>query len=339
MKLLKKYLLLNFSQTFFPIFLTLFTITSIIFLVKIASLTSIIQINFIELLELYSYSVPTILFYTLPISIFISSALTLNKLSSEYELIVITSFGLTPIKILKLLFPTIFLSTISLLFISLALIPKAEYMKVSFMETKQSEAQFNIKASEYGQEFGKWLIYVNKEDKGLYNDVVLFQQNKDKDTFIISEYATIENDGFSLSLNLLHGKAINITENLNQIDFQKMIINNTLKPNIFINTLSDLISYWKLMSTNKTVATNFVFSILISIFPLISILFAIYLGYYNPRYEKNRATVFGIILTTLFLTLSHRISEEFTLVGLAILPGIWIILSIFLYRLKIKPHY
>jgi len=107
MKLLKKYLLINFSQTFFPIFLTLYSITSIIFLVKIASLTSIIQINFFELLELYLYSVPTILFYTLPISIFVSLSLTLSKLSSEYELIVITSFGLNPIKILKIFLPTL----------------------------------------------------------------------------------------------------------------------------------------------------------------------------------------------------------------------------------------
>ena len=101
MKLLKKYLLIKYSETFFPIFLTLFTITSIIFLVKIASLTSVIQINFFELLELFSYSAPKILFYTLPISVFVSLVLTLSKLSSEYELIVITSFGLNPIKILK----------------------------------------------------------------------------------------------------------------------------------------------------------------------------------------------------------------------------------------------
>ena len=98
---LKKYLMTTYSQSFFPIFLTLYVITSIVYLVKIASLTSIIQINFLELLELYGYTIPTILFYTLPITIFVALALTLSKLSSEYELIVITSFGLNPIKILK----------------------------------------------------------------------------------------------------------------------------------------------------------------------------------------------------------------------------------------------
>jgi len=339
MKLLKKYLILNYSETFFPIFLTLYTITSIVFLVKIASLTSIIQINFLELIELYSYSIPKILFYTLPISVFISLALTLSKLSSEYELIVITSFGLNPIKILKLIFPTLLLSTILLLFISLALIPKAEYMRVSFMETKQSEAQFNIKASEYGQAFGKWLIYVNEESNGVYKDIVLFQQEKDKDTFVISKYATIHNDGSSLSLNLNTGKALNITEEIKQIDFKKMIINNELQPRIFINSLNDLISYWKLVYTYPSVATEFAFSILVSSFPLLSILFAIYMGYYNPRYQKNHSTLLAISLTTLYLVLSHGASKEFGLITLAIIPSIWIIVSLFIYHFKVKPHY
>jgi len=302
-------------------------------------LTSVIQINFLELLELYSYSIPTILFYTLPISIFISLSLALSKLSSEYELIVITSFGLNPIKILKLIFPTLLLSSILLLLVSLTLIPKAEYMKVSFIESKQSEAQFNIKASEYGQAFGQRLIYVNEENKGLYTDVVLFQQEQNKDTFIISKYATINNTGSSLSLNLHAGKAMNLTENINQIDFKKMVINNKLKPKIFINSLNDLISYWKLIETHRSVAKEFAFSIFMSIFPLISILFAIYFGYYNPRYEKNKSTIYSIIITSIFLILSHKMSEEYGLISLLILPLLWILSSIIVYNVKVKPHY
>lgn len=339
MKLLKKYLLLNYSETFFPIFLTLYTITSIIFLVKIASLTSIIQINFLELLELYSYSVPKILFYTLPISVFVSLVLTLSKLSSEYELIVITSFGLNPIKILKLIFPTILLSAILLLLLSLVLMPKADYMKETFLQTKKTEAQFNIKASEYGQAFGKWLIYVNEEDKGNYEDIVLFQQENQTDTFIISKYATMNNDGSSLSLNLDIGKALKITDKINQIDFKKMIINNELKSTLNINTLDDLILYWKNMSNDKSKEAEFSFAILSSIFPLLSILFIIYIGYYNPRYQKNHSTLLAIALTTIFLILSHRASKEFGLITLAFIPTFWIMISLFIYKFKVKPHY
>jgi lipopolysaccharide export system permease protein len=339
MKLLKKYLLLNYSQSFFPIFLTLYTITSIVFFVKIAALTSIIQINFLELLELYSYSVPTILFYTLPISVFVALALTLSKLSSEYELIVITSFGLNPIKILKIILPTILLSTILLLLLSLVLIPKASYMKDTFLDNKKTEAQFNIKASEYGQAFGKWLIYVNKEDKGKYEDIVLFQQANNKDTFIISKYATMNNDGSSLSLNLHTGKAVSITENINQINFKKMAINNDITSSSNINTLDDLIVYWKDMSTNKSKESEFSFALLASIFPLVSILFIIFIGYYNPRYQKNNSTLLSMAMTTIFLVAAHRISKEIGLQALVLIPAIWISISMTIYTFKVKPHY
>ena len=163
MKNLQNYIYKTYSHTFFPIFLTLFIITSIIFLVKIASLTSVIELSFLELIELYIYNVPTILFYSLPVTIFLSLALSLSKLSSEYELIVITSFGLSPLKILKLILPTLVFSTLLTLTITLILIPKANFLKDAFIANKKQQAQFNIKASEYGQEFGEWMIYVAKE--------------------------------------------------------------------------------------------------------------------------------------------------------------------------------
>lgn len=150
---LREYLFNQLASTFFPIFMGLYFITSIIFLVKIAALTSVITINFIELLRLYSYMMPTIIFYTLPVSFFISLAITLSKLSNEYELIVVTSFGLNPLKILKLFLPITFFVSLSLVVISLGLIPKAKYENEVFMDKKKAEANFNIKASEFGQNF------------------------------------------------------------------------------------------------------------------------------------------------------------------------------------------
>lgn len=339
MKLLRKYLLIKYSENFFPIFLTLFTITSIIFLVKIASLTSIIQINFLELLELFLYSVPKILFYTMPISVFVALVLTLGKLSSEYELIVITSFGLNPLKTLKLLLPTLLLSTIVLLLLSLALVPKADYMRAAFLKHKQTEAQFNIKASEYGQAFDKWLLYVSDEKDGQYSDIVLFQQDNGKDTFIISKKATMENQGAFLSLKLESGKAINITDTLNQVDFETMTINNKIKISSNINTLDDLIFYWKDIFTDNSKGSDFSFAVLSSFFPLLSLFFVIAIGYYNPRYDKNHSTLFALGLTTLFIVIAHRASKEIGIVSLSFIPLIWIMISYFFYHFKVKLHY
>ena len=70
---LNHYLYSQLAITFFPIFLGLFFITSIVFLVKIASLTSVITIDFFELFTLYAYVVPQIIFYTMPISFFVTN--------------------------------------------------------------------------------------------------------------------------------------------------------------------------------------------------------------------------------------------------------------------------
>ena len=338
-RLLKKYLILIYSQTFFPIFLTLFTITSIIFLVKIASLTSVIQMNFLELLELYAYSIPTVLFYTLPITIFISLTLGLSKLSSEYELIVITSFGLNPRKIIGFILPTLIVSTFLMLIISLALIPKADYMKKTFMSEKQTEAQFNIKASEYGQQFGKWLIYVNEENNGLYKDVVLFQQNKEEDLFIVAKRASMNNDKVSLNLSLEDGKVIKIKNDLNQINFKKMVLNNKIKQTKNISTFDDLINYWKVIETDRGMARNFAFYILVSCLPLFSIMFIISMGYFNPRYDKNNSTVYGLALATLYIISAQKLAAELGIVIIMYLPIVWIGLSYILYRYKVSPNY
>ena len=128
---LNNYLHSQLSITFFPIFLGLFFITSVVFLVRIASLTSVITMNFYELLTLFSYSLPQILFYTLPITFFISLAISVSKLSSEYELTVITSFGLNPVRVLKIFFPITILLSAMLLVISLGLIPKTKYLTIN----------------------------------------------------------------------------------------------------------------------------------------------------------------------------------------------------------------
>lgn len=339
MKLLKKYIFKTYSQTFFPIFLTLFTVTSIIFLVKIASLTSVIQINFFELILLYSFSIPTILFYTLPVSVFVSLALSLSKLSTEYELIVITSFALNPLKIIKIILPSLLSITLLLLIISLALIPKTDQLKESFLKDKKNEAQFNIKSSEYGQEFGEWLIYVNDEKDGLYKDIVLFKQSVNFDTYIVAQYATLTNKNLSLSLNLKNGKAIKINDALSQVDFETMIINNEIKASSNINTINDLILFWNDIKTNNAKEAKFSFYILGSLFPLFSIILIIYIGYFNPRYQKNHSAALSLIFTVFYIVLIQKLSKEFGAVSILAIPMIWYILSYIVYRKKIVPYY
>ncbi len=95
---LSNYLHSQLAISFFPIFLGLSFITSIVFLVKIVSLTSIIKMDFLDLFWLYLYTMPQIIFFTLPVTFFMSLVISVSRLSSEYELAVISSLELAHLK-------------------------------------------------------------------------------------------------------------------------------------------------------------------------------------------------------------------------------------------------
>ena len=336
---LNHYLYSQLSITFFPIFLGLFFITSIVFLVKIASLTSVITIDFFELFKLYSYVVPQIIFYTMPISFFISLVITLAKLSSEYELTVITSFGLNPINILKIFLPLILLLSALLLVVSVGLIPKTKFLTKQFLDLKTKEANFNIKASEFGQKFGDWLIYISDKNNKVYDDVKLFKTEEKKDQFIISDTAILDNDKGDLSFKLKDGKAFVIDDKeLNQIDFKSMYINDSIADSK-LGTFTDTYSYWKNNIEKNIDIDDLTFFILTSFFPLLSLFLVITFGYFNPRYEKNRAVLFSLIAVVSYYVLIKIIGDKLLLHALYIVPIIWLIGTYILYANTIKKEY
>ncbi|MFY4742288.1 LptF/LptG family permease [Aliarcobacter butzleri] len=336
---LQRYLYSQLAITFFPIFFGLFFITAVIFLVKISALTAIITVNFFELFRIFSYTIPDIIFYTMPISFFISMVITLSKLSSEYELTVITSFGLNPFKILKIFLPLTLLLTLLLLVVSVGLIPKTDFERKQFVNIKKNEANFNIKSGEFGQKFGDWLIFINDKKNNLYEDVKLLKVQKDNDQFVISKNAVLDNDKGVLSIRLDEGKAFLIDkENFNQIDYEAMYINDSIstgKTTIFTTTYD----YWKNNIKNKVDLDDLTFFILTSFFPLMSLFLVITFGYFNPRYEKNRAIMYSLISIVLYYVLIKSIGDKIFLHTLYIIPILWLSGTYLLYSKTIKKEY
>lgn len=336
---LNHYLYSQLAITFFPIFLGLFFITSIVFLVKIASLTSIITMDFFELFRLYAYVVPQILFYTMPISFFLSLVITLAKLASEYELTVITSFGLNPINILKIFLPITLLLSALLLVVSVGLIPKTKFLTKQFIDVKKKEANFNIKASEFGQKFGDWLIYISGKENKIYDDIKLFKTEENKDQFIISKTAILDNDKGNLSFKLIDGKAFIIDDKeLNQINYKSMYINDSIADSK-IGIFTDTYTYWKKNIEKNVDIDDLTFFILTSLFPLFSLFLVITFGYFNPRYEKNRAVFYSLIAVVLYYVLIKIIGDKILLHALYIVPIIWLIGTYVLYSKTIKKEY
>ncbi len=337
---LKQYLFNQLAHTFFPIFLGLYFITSVIFLVKIAALTSVITMNIFELFRLYMYVIPTIVFYTAPISFFVSLVITLSKLSSEYELIVITSFGLNPIKILKIFLPITLLLSISLVVISVGLIPKAKFLNERFLEQKKKEANFNIKASEFGQKFGDWLIYINDKKDKTYSSVKLFKTQDNQDQFIIAKTAVLDNNKGELNFRLSEGKSFHINnEELNQINYKVMDINDSISNDKKEKSFTTSYAFWKKWLSQGEDYEKFTYYILTSLFPVLSLFLVISFGYFNPRYEKNRAIAFCLISVVIYYILMEMVTESILLHSLYFIPLIWVLGTYFIYLRSVKKQY
>lgn len=337
--MIKEYIYKQLALTFFPIFFGLFFITSIISLVEIASLTSLIQINLKELGLLFLYVVPKILFYSLPISYFISMVISLSRLSNEYELIVITSFGMNPLKVLRVLLPISFLLSLSLLIISVGLIPKAKVLNKQLLIEKKKEANFNIKASEFGQKFGNWVIYIDEKNKNVYKEVKLFQTKPNVDQFIVSKNAVLENKNGGLSFKLNEGKSFYLSENsINQIDFSNMDISDSIASSKTL-TYTNFYEYWKEDLRLDKHTDDFIMYILLSIFPLISLFLVIAFGYFNPRYDKNQAVGLAVSSVVFYYILIELISSKIVINTIFVLPLIWIPLTYYVYYKRVKSLY
>ena len=336
---IKQYLFSNISNTFFPIIFGLFFITSIIFLVKIASLTSIITLNVDELFTLYLYVIPEIIFYTVPISFFISLVIALSKLSLEYELIVITSFGFNPLKIIKILFPICFLLSLSLIVVSVGLIPKTKHLSASLLNQKKKEANFNIKASEFGQKFGPWLIYIEKKKDNKFLNVTLFKTDKKVDQFIVSKEAELKNDKGNLSFILKNGRSFYLEDNLiHQVDFDEMNISDSLSSKR-MESFTNAFDYWKTKFKLNKDLNKFSFYILVSIFPCLSLLLVLVFSYFNPRYDKNLSIGYGVTSVVIFYVFAKKLSDILQLESLLIVPLIWVLISYLMYHKRIKSLY
>lgn len=335
------YLLRHFSALFASLFFTLFFITSVVFFIKIASITSVIKINFYELIVLYIFLLPNILLYTLPVTFFIALCLSLYNLSKENETIVLFTLGHKPQKISKLFVSVASILSFLLFIDILVLIPTAKQLNANFIDHKRMEAKFNIKATEFGQKFSDWLVYINKSDeKNTYNDIVMYQNSQEKNTqkFITAKSAQIKNNKGNLRLNLDDGKAFEITQtDINQINFQKMYIRSDL--NGRISKVVDIVSYWKEALKSKKRAYDLAFFLIIALFPIATVLFAISIGVVTYRYEKRGVYLPMTMVIVFYLIPGVLLVQYFHLLAALFVFLISLILSYGYYRKKILLRY
>lgn len=339
MRNVQKYLFHAFNQIFFPLFFVLFFVSSVILFIKVAGLTSIIQVSFLELTKLYLYSMPAVLFFTIPVAFFAAAVVAFAKLSYDYELAVLFSLGLNPIKIAKFFFYLSILASTLLLVLSLALVPLSKELYADFLEYKKNSANINIRASEFGQKFGDWMLYIDESSGEKYKNVVMFSKDAfEKEVFIVANEAQIVADG-EIKLELEGGKSFLEGErSIEQIDFEHM----ELRDSYFDDRepFKGLFEHWSIgFLGDAKRAKEFSISVLTSIFPPVSIYLILVFGILNPRYQKNRSYIYILLVCGLYYALAFYGSIYIPFISLAALPAAWILASYLLYRRRIARYY
>jgi lipopolysaccharide export system permease protein len=334
---LHNYLLGHFAASFFPLFGALFLIASVVAFVQLSTMTSVIKMSFWEMFLLYLTHVPTILLYTLPITFFSAMTITFARLSFDLELTVIFSLKASVGQLLR---PFGYISVVlAMLLLALGLVvkPKAYFIQKAFIYAKQDDAQINIRPSEFGQRFGDWMLFVGKETgENRYEEVVLFSKGDrgDQGHFVLADRGRVDNEGGLLSLLISEGRAYQTgTESIGQIDFSRMRVNEP--SHLRALDYEGIRAYWAGLGESDKVARELSWTLAAALFVLICLPAAAAFGIHNPRFEKNRASAWALLMTLLFYVPAFFLGEKMGLLSLAIVTPAWLLVVAFFYYRRI----
>jgi len=335
----RSYISANFSKAFLTIFLPFFLIISLVYLVKIASLTSKVVLTFSELLTLYSYSIPDIIFYTLPISFVAALANTLIRLSADNELIVIYALGLKANSVVRGLLVLGALFSILLLSISFFTMPLTKQMYKSFKQEKKAEAKLNIVPGKFGQKFGEFYIYVKDKNENHFNDVVIFnRENRDSEQFLSANEGELKIKGKISSLLLTDGHGYTYSKDkLKQAKYKTLEVFQNIKKRNY--KFEDIINYWRLAKTNEKRMHRLLFYMFVSLIPFISIYLIASFTMINPRYQSNNTflVIFGTIF--LFYSLASSLQKYGSVAMLVAFIVFTAILGRWLFNIRVARYF
>lgn len=332
MNRLEKYIINNLSMLFLSIFSALFTIASVIFLIKLATYTAIIQLSVWEMAKLYIFTVPELLFYTLPITFFVSAALTIFRLSNDNELIVLFALGIHPKFILKTLFKPALLLSLLLMFTFFVLFPHTKTLSRNFVSYKKSEAKFNLAASEFGHKFGNWLLYLgSKNNDETYSDIFLFNKNAEEEVLIGAKQANIINDSGILRLKLTDGEGYSYSkEKFSQIDFDTMFINDTLTSSIV--PYKTTISYWKEPAGRDKKIPMFITNSLLSLFPIFSLFLVLSISVVHARHQKSKIYLYLFLGILIYYGLTLSLHKTLLFYTIPAVSFVWLLTTYLIYK-------
>ncbi len=310
-------------------------------MLKLATYTAYIQLTFFEMFKLYLFVLPELFFYTLPITFFVAATLALFRLSTDNEMVILFSLGIKPNYLIKVLMvPALLLSSL-LFFNFFFLFPHVKTLSINFMKHKKSEAKFNLSASEFGHNFGSWLLYIGKDNKdNTFGDVVLFNKDKDEEIVIGAEKATVDNSGGVLRLQLESGKGYSYTvDSLTEMKFETLFINNIMTTDQ--RKYLSAYDYWfnNEPGLQKIHTKKFITDVLLSLFPVLSLFMVLAIGVAHVRHQKAYIYLFLFLSIIGYYGLSIGIVNRLGYYTLPLVLLGWLAMTYPYYRRKIVSRF
>lgn len=334
---------MSFAQIFFPFFLVLVFIASVVLLITIAGQTYVVKMSFLDLGILFLYLIPGNLFFVISITFFAALVLGISRLAYEYELMVCFSLGGKPLDIVRFFLPITLLVTAILLVFSLVMLPLTTSASKNFIAQKRADIDVNIRPGEFGQKLGDWLVYVDSAKERVYSNLVLFSENGfEGDTLIIAKSGKTNNNQGLFELNLQDGSAyFAAPTEIKRVDYKQMSVRqNVSEPQLQGH---DLIAYWhEAFDGSKYAyrkARKLSQAILVSLFPLASLFLVPLFGIANPRFSSNRSYFYVIASVSLYFIGTYIASDHFPLTGMVIIPIVWFFMGFWLYKIFITKYY
>jgi lipopolysaccharide export system permease protein len=335
----RSYITSNFSKSFLLTFLPFFLIISLVYLVRISSLTAKIKLSLSELLILYSYSVPDIIFYTLPLSFVAALTTVLIRMSTDNELIALYALGLKANRVLRSLFGVSLLFSVLLLTLSLLAMPMTKQLYKSFKQEKRADTKLNIVPGKLGQKFGDYYIYIKEKKEDTFYDLVIYNKtNKDQEQFFASKNGQLKHQNGHTSLMLNDGYGYTYSDNtLQQAKYRTLEAFDTSKQKHY--HFENTFTYWLKALHNKKMMHQLLFYIFVSLIPLLSVYLVAAFSMINPRYQTNHSFLI-IFFTTLLLYILASVLKKWGNLPLLFLT-ILLVLSggIFLFHKRVARYF
>ena len=333
------YISSNFSKSFFTIFLPFFLIISLVYLVKISSLTAKIQITFGELLSLYAYSVPDIIFYTLPLSFITALANILIRLSQDNELIALYSLGLKANNALRSLLLISILFSLLLASISFIAMPMSKQLYKSFKETKKSEAKLNIVAGKLGQKFGDYYIYVKDKENDIFHNLVIYNRtNANEEQLFSSKQGKLNKTNGITSLLLQDGYGYTYLDTkLQQAKYETLEVHDAIRKKDFY--FENIIAYWSKAGEDAKRMGRVLFFIFVSLIPLLSLYLVASFTMINPRYQTDYSFIVIFSTTLLLYGLASSLEKWGNIPILTLLLIATFVLGRWLFAKRVEKYF